>query len=62
MKDCVFTVFWLIITNFSYSQWDAKKYQEFWDKGDSLYDAKDYKNSALAYSSALVVSAENISV
>ncbi|MEO7924314.1 MAG: hypothetical protein ABIR30_11610 [Chitinophagaceae bacterium] len=62
MKNCVFTLFWLIVTHFSYCQWDAKKYQDFWDKGDSLYNAKDYKNSALAYSSALSISAANISL
>lgn len=62
MKYCFVTFFGLIVTQYAYSQWDAKKYHEIWDKGDSLYEAKDYKNSALAYSSALVISAENVSV
>jgi len=62
MKKNLFTICCLLATCFSFGQWDAKKYNEFWDKGDSLYDAKDYKNSALAYSSALAVSADNISV
>lgn len=51
----------MLLTYFSFSQWDAKKYHHFWDKGDSLYNAKDYKNAALAYSSANVISDGNVS-
>jgi tetratricopeptide (TPR) repeat protein len=62
MKKNLFTICCLLVTCFSFGQWDAKKYNEFWDKGDSLYKAKEYKNAAIAYSSALVVSADNISL
>ncbi len=61
MKKYFFALCCLLVSYFSFSQWDKKKYQDFWNKGDSLYGTKEYKNAALAYSAALVVSAGDVS-
>ena len=61
MKKILFLVCCLLVSYFSFSQWDKNKYTDFWNKGDSLYETKDYKNAALAYSAALVVSAGDVS-
>lgn len=62
MKKILISSCCLLIAYFSFGQWEAKKYQDFWKKGDSLYNTKDYQNSAHAYSSALILKGGNISL
>ena len=50
MKNMIFLLIAVIMTNFAFGQNGA--YDAFIKKADSLYDIKDYKNSALAYSEA----------
>lgn len=42
----------ILISNFAFSQKDMTKYKAFIKKADSLYTAKDYKNSAIEYQNA----------
>jgi len=49
MKKNIFFLCCFFIVNFSFSQTAAK----FYKQGDSLYEAKDYKNSAIAYTKGI---------
>lgn len=51
MKRLILTV-GILISSFSFGQKDMTKYKAFIKKADSLYTAKDYKNSATAYQNA----------
>lgn len=55
MKKIFFTFCCMLLTCLSFSQKLSKEYEIFKWKGDSLYKIKQYKNSALAYSTALRV-------
>jgi len=50
MKKIIFLIIAIITTHFAFGQ--NAEYDAFIKKADSLYDIKDYKNSALAYSEA----------
>lgn len=53
MKKIILTaVIGILISNFAFSQKDMTKYKAFIKKADSLYTAKDYKNSAIEYQNA----------
>ncbi|MBI3502892.1 MAG: hypothetical protein HY063_13965 [Bacteroidetes bacterium] len=52
MKTYVLILSFAIVTNLLFGQPLPSEYFSFIKKADSLYKAKDYKNSALAYSSA----------
>lgn len=50
MKKIVSALFFVLVAQIVFAQ--GPEYYEYVKKADSLYKAKDYKNSALAYSSA----------
>lgn len=53
MKRIILTaVIGILISNFAFGQKDMTKYKAFIKTADSLYNAKDYKNSATAYQNA----------
>ncbi|MFV0271188.1 MAG: alpha/beta fold hydrolase [Macellibacteroides fermentans] len=52
MRKILSLLSFLIFTVFSFAQNSNQKYDVFIRKADSLYRAKDYKNSALAFSDA----------
>ncbi|HUS00566.1 MAG TPA: hypothetical protein VMY77_02500 [Chitinophagaceae bacterium] len=58
MKKFVILTCYLSLTSTLFGQ----TYNYFWNKGDSLYAAKDYKNSAIAYSSAVNLSPQDTSL
>lgn len=51
-KIILMAVIGILISNFAFSQKDMTKYKAFIKKADSLYTAKDYKNSAIEYQNA----------
>lgn len=55
MKRIVLILSYLIFTVCSFAQYSNQKYDILIRKADSLYQAKDYKNSALAFSNAFKV-------
>jgi hypothetical protein len=53
MKKIILTAFiGILMSNFAFGQKDMTKYKAFIKKADSLYSAKDYKNSAIEYQNA----------
>ncbi|AUC15866.1 hypothetical protein BTO06_12205 [Tenacibaculum sp. SZ-18] len=53
MKRIILTaVIVILISNFAFGQKDMTKYKALINTADSLYNAKDYKNSATAYQNA----------
>lgn len=52
MKKNILIILIVIISNFAFGQKDMSQYNSFVKKADSLYNAKDYKNSAIEYQNA----------
>ncbi|CAM1341704.1 DUF6624 domain-containing protein [Tenacibaculum aestuarii] len=52
MKKIILVLLIGTISNFSFGQKDMSEYNLYVQKADSLYDAKDYKNSAIEYQKA----------
>ena len=52
MKNNFSCLFCVVVTQLLFGQSTSSEYKTLAIKGDSLYKVKDYKNSALAYSSA----------
>lgn len=52
MKRIILIVLIASISNFAFGQKDMTNYDAFIKKGDSLYNVKDFKNSATAYQNA----------
>jgi hypothetical protein len=59
MKKLCFIFCCFVLNYSSYSQFDSKKYNALLDAGDSLFQIKHFKESALAYSAALQMRAGN---
>ncbi|HKC37202.1 MAG TPA: hypothetical protein VKB95_14100, partial [Chitinophagaceae bacterium] len=53
MKKDLIALCCLFFTNFSFGQLSSKEYNDLLNKGRSLNQAKDYKNAAAVYSSAI---------
>lgn len=60
MKKNLFTLCFILASSFSFSQTNSKEYNKHKERGDSLYKKKDYKNSALAYTTAIGYANPNV--
>ncbi|MDP1725659.1 MAG: hypothetical protein Q8M15_02665 [Bacteroidota bacterium] len=60
MKHFIFLIIHLCITGFAFAQ--ANQFSKLIKKGDSLYEAKDYKNAGIMYAEAFALSGSKISL
>ncbi|HUS02315.1 MAG TPA: alpha/beta hydrolase [Chitinophagaceae bacterium] len=60
MKKILLTISCIIATCLLFGQNNSNEYSQFKKRGDSLYKVKDYKNSAIAYTSAVRFASQKV--